>query len=491
MTTRHPADTGPAQLDPPPHLRGALRAAAAARVRTARIRARPESGGPAGELPAEAARDLQPLPTALEAAESLAGTPRGMEDPRRHFARTVAAARQARSAAPAEGADAPWHLQLRHERAEASGRPPRWLSRLLAALSAQRRPARADPVALPAPWSAAVAGSPSRPPPAGATPIHRPPEPPALAPPAAPPSAHRREIERPRPAQDWPWQPADGARASPPEKERAGSRGLAESRVEGAAARSALTARWRTIPTGADDLDRRSALAAAVRAAGRRRAVLAAPSWARRLPTTTGAGGLPAPRLAALLASSLPALAHRSQASPGASDSGSAAQAAAGPRPERGRSAARLIAIGCAIVGGFGLGIVANGGALLTGSKLGEAMLELDRGLFGRSGSAPIAAHAPEPALRPPIARPQRAPAPGSEPAGETTAASQSGVAKAEGDAGAVEGGASEHGRFSPRSAPRERAATPAATATGWQALYAEGHRFQLHGNLVAAADAY
>ena len=125
----------------------------------------------------------------------------------------------------------------------------------------------------------------------------------------------------------------------------------------------------------------------------------------------------------------------------------------------------------------------------MTGSKLGEAMLELDRGLFGRSGSPPIAAHAPEPALRPPIAKPQRAPAPGSEPAGETTAASQAGLAKAEGDAGAVEGGASEHRRFSP--APRERAATPAAIATGWQALYAEGHRFQLHGNLVAAADAY
>jgi Tfp pilus assembly protein PilF len=267
--------------------------------------------------------------------------------------------------------------------------------------------------------------------------------------------------------------------------------GLAESGVESAAARSALTARWRTIPTGADDLDRRIALAAAARAAGRRRAVLAAASWARRLPTTTGAGGLPAPRVAALLASSLPALAHRSQASAGAPNSGSARQAAAGPRPERGRSAARLIAIGCAIIGGFGLGIVANGGALLTGSKLGEAMLELDRGLFGRSGSAPPAAHAPEPALRPPIAKPQGAPAPGSEAAGATTTASQAGLAKAKGGAGAVEGGASEHGRFSPRSAPRERAATPAATATGWQALYAEGHRFQLHGNLVAAADAY
>ncbi len=284
MTTQHPADTGPAQLDPPPHLRGALRAAAAARARTARIRARPESGRPAGELPAEPARDLQPPPTGLQPAESLPGTPRGMEDPRRHFARTVAAARQARSTAPAEGADAPWHLQLRHERAEASGRPPRWLSRLLASLSAQRRPAHGDRVALPAPSNAAVAGSPSRPPPAGATPIHRL-HPPAFAPPAATPSAHRREIERPPPARDWPWEPADGARASPPEKERAGSRGLAESGVESAAARAALTARWRTIPTGADDLDRRIALAAAARAAGRRRAVL--PASGAPAPTTT------------------------------------------------------------------------------------------------------------------------------------------------------------------------------------------------------------
>jgi hypothetical protein len=220
------------------------------------------------------------------------------------------------------------------------------------------------------------------------------------------------------------------------------------------------------------------------REAGRRAAVVAAQSRTRRLPTITAAG-LPAPRLPALLASALPALAHRSQASPGTSNSGPATQRAAGPRRARRRSAARLIAVGCAIIGGFGLGIVANGGALLTGSKLGEAMLALDRGLFGRSGSARPAAHAPEPASRP-LAEPPGAPAslasaPGSEAAGATTTASRAGIA--------VDGSASEHGRFSP--APRERAATPAATATGWQALYAQGHQLQLHGNLVAAADAY
>ncbi|HEX5796092.1 MAG TPA: tetratricopeptide repeat protein [Geminicoccaceae bacterium] len=203
---------------------------------------------------------------------------------------------------------------------------------------------------------------------------------------------------------------------------------------------------------------------------------------------------MPAPRLADLLATSLPALADRGRAGSGAANGAPPSQAAARLRPRRARSAARLIVVVGAIIGGFGLGIVANGGALLTGSKLGEAMLALDLGLFNRTEGAPPAARAPEPASRPPVATPQERPAvrastPGPAAAGKAAAASQAELADAKGAGAAVQPTAPEHGRVAP--ARGEPAAAPAATATGWEALYAEGHRFQLRGNLVAAADAY
>jgi hypothetical protein len=498
MTNGRPAAPGPAPLDPPPHLRGALRAAAAARARTARIRARPAAGEPEGELSDEVGRDLPPAPPPLEAAGSAGESSRSGADPRRPFARTAAAAREARAAAPAEGAQTPWHLQLRPQIAEASDPAPRWLSRLMTALSAPRKPVGGHPASPPAWPSVAVAGAPSRPPPAGAIPVP-PRNLPAFAPGAEALAEERYEIGPP-PPMNGPPERGHGARAGAPigwpetEEERACSGGPARSRTEEAAAGSALAARWRALGTGAVRLECRMALAAVARAAGgSRRALSPPPAWARRLPVTTGGGGLPAPRLAALLATSLPALAQRSPAHTGNASGQSAAQPA-DPARRRGRSAARLIAIGGALLGGFGLGVVANGGALLSGSKLGHALLGPDRGLFGRSGSAPPVAYPPEPAPRPPVPEAPRAPASvnpagGSDPVGTTAPAPRPQLADAAGDHRSVADGSSGHGRLA--AVPDARNATPGGPATGWQALYAQGHRFQADGDLVAAAAAY
>ena len=158
------------------------------------------------------------------------------------------------------------------------------------------------------------------------------------------------------------------------------------------------------------------------------------------------------------------------------------------------------------------LGIVANGGALVTGSKLGEAMLALETHVLSRGAEPPSAGIEPQPGrpapeadasgrIRPsfsaagltaaggPVADPP-ASAEGGTTAGAAAAAQAAAPAAAAApsagpgarDAGARDVGARDRNRF---------AAAHGTAPAGWEALYAQGHHFQLQGNLVAAADAY
>jgi hypothetical protein len=197
-------------------------------------------------------------------------------------------------------------------------------------------------------------------------------------------------------------------------------------------------------------------------------------------------------------------------------DEGGRSRPGARPAPRadrrggRKRLAPRLAILGFALVGGFGLGIVANGGVLLTGSKLGEAMLALAH-LFDRPAEAPAARGDPQPATPPPRA----AAVDGVRPANPVPVRAASGGSIAGPSESRKTAAAASTGQSPPRAAaalppagangvggsPRERgrsertmAAAPAgppAAASDWEALYAQGHRFQLRGNLMAAADAY
>ena len=500
--------------EPPPHLRGALRAAEAARDRAARIRRVEAPAPPASRPPARAGA------SAASGMRSSAEPLPGQMTAQLRFARTLAAAQQARAGLPEDEADLPLHLRLRDEE-DTPGRPERWLSRLLKSLGARARPAperlllagphaaegagQLPPVAKTAP---AGGGGPDAP--AASAVLRLPP----LGQGAGHDDAPLRALsdpgrERPDLAARAPERPA-GARLG------AGLQAAAEGRRETApraparpwqvhdlAPRAspplAWAPRWRSAWSGP-----------AATAVPVRRAV-------RNLPALYQSGGLPATRLAAVLAR---------PRRPG----GDPRQDRAAPATAASRSRSRWLMLSGAVAAGFALGIVAYGSSSLGGARWGQTMWGLAAGW-----SEPAAPAVPDDTGAPPAtdrsfamaslpatgsrrdqrhehrsaptssidAAPPRsaalaeARAAGPASAGsERSAGDHASVADSGDPAGATDSrsnasapSAADGGRATGATAPRP--APPPATGVDWQTLYAEGHRLQLAGNLVAAADAY
>ena len=538
------------QAEAPAYLQAALRAAAAARARTARIRAGDLASNGAAEEPVEAAgpaleptegvrADLEWEANAASGSRAEAARVAPAERGRRararklSFARTVAAAHEARSAAVGEGAEDPWHLCLRAETDTQDG-AWHWWSRLLKPLSLRRKSTVPRPELLSLGYEAAAAIQQPREPAghsaAGAD------QPPLEGtwPRAGPTLVARREAEPaaagilrlprlgqrgfdpeglPSGAPNAPggtrsplqsslrWAPP--SRAAPDDRRR-GWRGLVDAGTRGPSGPAALAARWGSRLSAKGRPARHDATASAPPRSQSVVPVMAAEPGRHRLPSIVQRAGLPSLRLLAYEAGRASARAGSGWSRPGARPAPSADR-----RVARKRLAARLATLGFAIVGGFGLGIVANGGALLTGSKLGEAMLALEAHVFDRPAGAPPAGSAPQPGTPPPRAetgdsvRPPN-PAPPLAATGASVAARSEGretaaaasivqspphAAAAKRPAGGVGASARESGRSEPTTAAAP--GSPPAAASGWEALYAQGHRFQLQGNLVAAADAY
>ena len=311
-----------------------------------------------------------------------------------------------------------------------------------------------------------------------------------------------------QPGLSWmprPQPPAPLARRSPSgaamDDIRRGRRGFADLATGRPCGPAALAAGWRSRLNGGGGPAHGVAAPSTAPRSQFIVATMAAESGTHRLPSIAPRAGLPSLRLLAYEAG---------RASPRGEGGGSRPDARPAPRADRRSSrrrlATRLATLGFAIVGGFGLGIVANGGALLTGSKLGEAMLALEAQVFDRSREALPPGGDPQPgrptsrvqasdSVRPASPVPRLA-ATGSSIADpsesrETADAASTGqspphAAAAQRSDGGFDASAPERGR-----SERPTAAAQPAAASDWEALYDQGHRFQLQGNLVAAADAY
>ena len=529
-----PAEIEPDRNEPPPHLRGALRAAAAARDRAERIRAVESPPAPASRPP-----PARPGPAAWSDPVAQSDPPSGQPADRTRFARTFAAAQQLRAAVAAEDADLPLHLRLREEDA-APRRAGRWWSRLLEPLSAPARPAP-DRLSLPGPQAAAAADAQPAPRPAGATPaaLGRP-HPPAAslgaaleraavaagalpgaeAAPAACEVLQLPPLGRGELACDAPLSgPMDPPRAPPkvagPDPQQSARPHRGGGRAAGAEAR-------REAPP--DPLYRPWLAHHAARASGQ---LAWAPQWrpswpgtadtglpaaqtARYLPVPYTGAGLPATRLADVLARPRGGP-RRDRAGPARGARWSAPSAATAFTALRSRS--RWLLLTGSVAAGFALGIVAYGSSPLSGTGWGQAMLALNAGWFERTrsdGAAPAALGAPSAIAEPPAAAPARPAAGGrvdlsAERRGATSSMDGAALTPAAlpetRTAGAASAGFDpEAGGYAIARGPVDfdlssRAtaapAAPQAAAAEWQSLYAEGHRFQLSGNLVAAADAY
>jgi tetratricopeptide (TPR) repeat protein len=189
----------------------------------------------------------------------------------------------------------------------------------------------------------------------------------------------------------------------------------------------------------------------------------------------------------------------------------------------RARATGRLLIISFGIFGGFALGIVASGSALITGVNLGQLVVQLDQLLLPRSANAPAPSRtaddsqtATEQIARGPV-NPTTAVPSRSAPSEPQSAAALASTRPDQNDgAGAVDG--SKDGGQAPSAptgstasadseSPRPAtgltgdlasaasasagAATPAPSEPSWAALYARGHRAQSEGDLVAATHWY
>jgi tetratricopeptide (TPR) repeat protein len=487
---------------PPPHLAGALRAAAAARAQAERIRSRDLSPEPLREQPPP--EKLQTAPSEPQPVQ-----PGGGRSPR--FAKTIEAAKLACPSMAQNRELVPWHLSLRQE-IDGVSWPRRWMARVFrrragvreSEVASQHSPGALSGVATSftqaAECSATVAAV--EPPPRGTAStesptglertsardrgasVHHPsPEPSALGAKQRPEADGVARLPNSR-ARGFRWD--ELSRELPSRTEH-------EARKWRNASASAMTWRWRWAGAGATSLDGMIATSAArslvpVAAA---RAVLAPPSVVVGIAALEGQARLP------MVASSRSVIQWSGGRFARAEDelrlSASNRSAAPARRVATGRTRAarRLLLISCGIVGGFAFGIVASGTALITGFNLGQIVFQLDELLFPRSVSAPAAGDASDDTQTTERAVNLDA---GVSPSSSGEVQATGGLATTtpgRTDTAAMAGGSKDGSLARLATAGSTASADREPNEPSWAALYARGHLAQSEGDLVAATHWY
>ncbi len=505
----------------PPHLAGALQAAAAARAMAERIRNRDTSVKPAEDQPPAEKPQTQSW-------EPRPHRPSRKRPPRPSFAKTIEAAEVWRSSTLPDGELVPWHLTLRQEIDERSW-PKRWVARVFrrraGGLESEGAPPHVPglrfvaPVAQairpsatvePAPHSAANAGAPAdleRPPAGERVALARRPSPQTFAaglekePVARLPSLRARKFR---------WD--ELSHELPSRAEHEASRWRSASAL-------AMNRRWGLAEIGAASYQGSTAGSAArsLLPVVAPDAVLTCATVVARLAEPEGEVKLP------VLASSSVVVRRsnrgfaRSKAEQKASTPDRSAAPAQRVNSDRARGAKRLLLISCGIFAGFALGIAASGSALLTGFNLGQIIVQLDELVPPRSATAPAASRsaADTKIARRSVSRDtgdSSSPTPGEGQLAVALAVTRSspdnGAAGADGSKDASQAQSASDSASSANPEPAEPATGPAddrestasgsAQATGlppggpsWAALYARGHRAQSEGDLVAATHWY
>jgi Flp pilus assembly protein TadD len=450
---------------PPPHLAGALQAAAAARAMAERIRSRDMHLEPGRPRPP--AHQLQTTARGLRTHAPRRGRP-----PHPSFARTIEAAKLLGPATSSDGELVPWHLSLRQE-ADRRSWPQRWMARIFgraaereSGLALPQPPADRSPPVTPAMETANQAST-FEPAPCSVASdaVAAGFEPPRARngasgdlqgePIARLPSLRARELR---------WD--ELSRELPSKTEH-------EAKTLRNASQSALSWRWRWADAAGCQVLTLGSVARALVPGVTSRVALTRETFIAANFAPGSKANLPVPVPSRSVVRWSSGAVPRPEARPDAFTSGRSAAPAERVESGRLRAARRFLLVSVAIFAGLTLGMVTSGSAVLTGFSLSQTVVELHE-LLLRSINETTPSHTSHDTQ---IAR---------RLANADTGAQDDNAAVVDGSKDASQAQSASGSATSTKPETAEPASEPS-----WAALYARGHRAQSEGDLVAATHWY